>query len=1224
MTPDPDRTAESVPPDVLTEAQRMQLLDTVLTHINDYAYVFDREGRFLYVNRPLLELWGLTLEQAIGRNFFDLGYPTELAAKHQQEIQQVITLRQSLRGESLYTSPRGVAGRYEYIFNPVLNGNGEVDVVIGSTRDITARVRADEALRESEERFRFLDTLGEATRGAANPVEVMALATRLLGEHLRVSRCDYADVEADGNRFTVRDDWCMPGLPSIAGGTFQLSAFGRRSTEELQAGRVLVLRNIDAELPAEDAATFHQIDTRAVVCWPLVKEGRLRALMAVNHASPRDWTTAEVALVREVCERSWAHIERVRTEAARREAQTRYLELINAIEQGFCTLEVAFDEHQQPVDYRFLEVSPSFEAQTGIPNAAGRWMREIAPDQDQHWFNLYGRVALTGESVRFEQHSTPLNRWWSVFAFRTGDPSLRRVAVLFHDISDRKRAEQALRASEERAQAIIDSIADGFITLDHEWRLTYVNRRGEEILRPQYGTKEDMLGKTQWELFPATRGTILEEKYHRAMRDRVPVAFELFYPPLQSWFDIRAYPSREGLSLYFLDITDRKRAEEALRESEERFRHLAEAMPQIVWTAQPDGSVDYLNEKWYDYTGQPADTTVEATWVQVVEPDARERIQAAWSHAVRTGETYEIEFPLRRADGMPRWHLSRGLPVRDAAGRIVKWVGTNTDIHDQKRATEMLAEATTLAQRNAAVLEALIEAMPHGVYFGHAGGITRCNQHALRLLGAASLDDLRARIGELGERFRVCYRNEPERLVDAEELPFARALRGESASLDTWITKVDGSGRVCIRGTAAPVIEGGQIIGAVAVNTDITEQVRNEEAIKEARDAAETANRAKDRFLAVLSHELRTPLTPITMAVEMLAVDRDLPPTVREHLAMIRRNVQLEVKLIDDLLDLSRVASGKVRLQLERLDFAKLVHDACDSVLPLLHARGVRFRRDVPDRCGTVEGDPGRLQQVLWNLLSNSAKFTSAGREVEVIARLEPNDRVSVTVRDQGVGITADLLPKVFDAFEQGDPQMTGESGGLGLGLAIAKTLTELQGGTITADSAGPGKGATFTVTLPAAPQPPAPPDARPLASAQTPDDAQPRSAPDATSGWRVLVVEDHADTAQMLARALEKNGFRVRRAATVAAALALASVERFDVLLSDIGLPDASGYELIQALQTGAESRNRGIRGIAMSGYGMDEDLRRSREAGFVHHLVKPVNLKKLIAVLRQVAPPN
>jgi CheY-like chemotaxis protein len=323
---------------------------------------------------------------------------------------------------------------------------------------------------------------------------------------------------------------------------------------------------------------------------------------------------------------------------------------------------------------------------------------------------------------------------------------------------------------------------------------------------------------------------------------------------------------------------------------------------------------------------------------------------------------------------------------------------------------------------------------------------------------------------------------------------------------------------------------------------------------------------------------------------------------------MIRRNIELETRLIDDLLDLSRITSGKLSLRLEVVDLNESMEHVCEICRPQILEKGLHLHKDLDSRAGPVRVDSSRLQQVFWNVLKNAAKFTPEGGDIHVSTRRVKAGVVEVVVKDTGAGIPADNLPKIFNAFEQGDAGVTRQFGGLGLGLAISKALVELHGGTIRVESDGAGKGSVFTIELPAIEEP-LPEKPNPAAESKRPS----------PGSLKLLVVEDHADTANMLALLLRATGHRVETATTVADALHLAASHRFDLLISDVGLPDGTGYELMKILQS-----TRALRGIAMSGFGSDEDMRKSYAAGFSDHLVKPVNFAVLEHTIRRVMDRN
>jgi signal transduction histidine kinase len=411
-----------------------------------------------------------------------------------------------------------------------------------------------------------------------------------------------------------------------------------------------------------------------------------------------------------------------------------------------------------------------------------------------------------------------------------------------------------------------------------------------------------------------------------------------------------------------------------------------------------------------------------------------------------------------------------------------------------------------------------------------------------------------------------------------------------------------------------------QIVGVTCAAFNITERKLLDRELEQRAAEFEHANRAKDRFLAALSHELRTPLAPVLMAAGALAERADLPQSVREDLAMIQRNVELEARLIDDLLDLTRIARGKLGLHPEPVDLHTLIRDVLESCCSSdINAKRQRISMDLQAREFTVWGDGARLQQILWNLIKNAVKFTPENGAIAVATRNEPvsgngngnGDRdgdakarpaLVIEVIDSGVGIAPEMLPRVFDAFEQGSHEVTRQFGGLGLGLAISKALVDLHGGAIAAHSDGHGRGAVFTIQLATIERP-----ARANARAQ--------DGPDTGRRLKILLVEDHEHTAEVLARLLRGIRHDVHTAATVTAALSAAQSDAFDVVISDLGLPDGSGLDLMRELKSKYQ-----LRGIALSGYGMEEDHRRSLEVGFAAHLTKPVDFRKLQATIAQV----
>ncbi|HYP16328.1 MAG TPA: ATP-binding protein, partial [Opitutus sp.] len=406
--------------------------------------------------------------------------------------------------------------------------------------------------------------------------------------------------------------------------------------------------------------------------------------------------------------------------------------------------------------------------------------------------------------------------------------------------------------------------------------------------------------------------------------------------------------------------------------------------------------------------------------------------------------------------------------------------------------------------------------------------------------------------------------------------------------------------------------EAGEPCGIAIATADITERRAAEAEIARARDEAVAASRAKDEFLASLSHELRTPLNPVLLLASEGAQNADLPPAVQADFETIARNVALEARLIDDLLDLTRITRGKLQIEPQLHSLHVILEDAIATVLGDFNEKQITLVRRFNAQQPTVNGDGVRLQQVFWNVLKNAVKFTPARGTVTVETRISPDrTHAAVAITDTGIGMNDDELSRIFDAFVQGDHAggRTHHFGGLGLGLAISKRLVDLHGGRIRAESPGSGSGSTFTIELPVALG--AAPDDVPAAG---PDDAAPESST-RPRPKRILLVDDHEATRTALAYLLQRRNFAVSPAGSLTEALTLAERGDIDLIVSDIGLPDGTGYDLMEQF-----GKPKGVKGIALTGYGMEQDMALSERAGFAAHLTKPVRIEALDEALKSV----
>ncbi|HEY0551546.1 MAG TPA: PAS domain-containing sensor histidine kinase, partial [Verrucomicrobiae bacterium] len=507
-----------------------------------------------------------------------------------------------------------------------------------------------------------------------------------------------------------------------------------------------------------------------------------------------------------------------------------------------------------------------------------------------------------------------------------------------------------------------------------------------------------------------------------------------------------------------------ERVNDALRQSENRLSTLTDAVPQIIWTNSADGTANYFNKRWYEYSGLSFEESVVRGWEAIVHPDDAPASKAEWDRALARGKIFDCEYRLRGAGGTYRWFIGRNVPLRNSEGRVIGWFGTATDIQDLKETQAALhasEEQFRLIVENAR--EYAIFAMDL------ERRITIWNTGAQGILGYSQEEV----IGQSADIIFI----PAERADGAPEREAARALAEGRASDERWHVRKDQS-RFWASGVMTAMRGAcGEAIGLVKIFRDQTELKQTAEALvrsrqeleaafvemRRAREEAEAANSTKDRFLAALSHELRTPLTPVLGVAETLLKRQDLPPRVVEGLQMICRNVERQTHFINDLLDLTRISRGKLELVCEEMNLHDAVQVAVEVSLPDIQGKQQQLSIELNARHSMAFADVARAQQVFWNLLKNASKFTPEHGSIRVVSRDEPG-AIVVEISDTGIGIDSNVMPKIFEAFQQGDTSITRRFGGLGLGLTIAKATVEAHGGSITATSAGTGQGATFSV----------------------------------------------------------------------------------------------------------------------------------------------------------------
>jgi len=608
-------------------------------------------------------------------------------------------------------------------------------------------------------------------------------------------------------------------------------------------------------------------------------------------------------------------------------------------------------------------------------------------------------------------------------------------------------------------------------------------------------------------------------------------------------------------------------------------RALANALPQIIWTCDAQGRLDWVNDRWFELTGMSATQTLnDKGALDAVHPDDRAEMARRWGHALETSTEIEIEYRIRDVHGGYRWHLGRTSPVRDARGDVVRWIAVAFDIQDRRAAEDALRASE---RRFETVFH--LSPQPLAITREADGRFLVINDALLKLFGLTREEAIGKTSVELGlwtdearRAFLASVKSVPQRNLEISK----RCKDGRTINVVLSSIRGDIDGVPCL-------------INAV---TDVTGQ-------RAIEDALRLADRRKDEFLALLSHELRNPLTPILTAARML--ERRVDAEALEDVDVIVRQVKHLVRLVDDLLDMSRFARGAVTLSMTQLDLATVVSRAVEATSPLFEERGHRLDVSMPAAGLEVEGDDVRLTQVVDNLLSNAARYTPPGGVVTVTGTRE-DDSVVLRVRDTGVGIDTALLPDLFDTFVQGARGPDRAEGGLGIGLSLVKTLTELHGGIATAHSDGPGRGSEFSVRLPS-----------PVASNGATRSATPavHANESASATARVLLVDDHNDVIVGLSRLLTVLGYEVRATKSPLEAIELAEAFRPQIAILDIGLPAMDGYTL--ALELRSRLADSPPLLIALSGYGQAHDRQRSEASGFAIHLVKPVDVDELVAAL-------
>jgi PAS domain S-box-containing protein len=1026
-------------------------------------------------------------------------------------------------------------------------------------QDITNRKRR-------EANVAFLAEIAEEFSRLSTADEIMQAVGAKIGTYLQITTCNFVDVDEVRGEVTVRYAWNSADVPSIRG-TFRLMEYLSEEFEQAsRAGETVVVRDTQADLRT-DGSAYAALSILAFVTVPFHRNGKWTHYLAITDSCPRDWRTDELELIQELSNRIFPRLERAYAEAALRESEAKYRSLFESIDEGFCIVELMFDAEEKPIDYRFIQANPAFFRLTGLPeDALGKTARELVPDLEEFWFEVYGKVALTGEAVHFENNSEPMNRWFDVHASRVGDAASRHVAIVFNNITERKQVEKILRRAAE-SNAFRVSLADVLRPLANP---VEVQAAASRVLG-------EYLGANRVAYFEVRGGDYVIERHYvsgvAGLAGSYPI--DSFGPKLlAAW--------RAGHTVSVSDVA-------------------------VDPDLSPAERSTYAAIQIGAYIGVPlvkGDEFVAGLAVHMTEPRAWTPDEVALTEEVAERTWAAVD--RARAEALIASDLQDMQLLRELGARLV----TEGDI--QTLYQEIMSAAIGLTRADAGTVQIFDEATQDLVLLATQGFEQNIIKHFYRV-NASSNTPCGIALRN-GDRSFVDFDVPESEDLDGSMRMHVEAgyLCGQSTPLTTRLGKLIGMVSTHWREHHRPSDRELRFLDLLARQAaDLIEQ-RQTAAEREqllareqaARAEADRANRIKDEFLAVLSHELRSPLNPILGWSKLLQNGKLDAAKTQQALQTIERNAQLQSELIEDLLNVSRILQGKLNLNVSSINLVSVIRAAMETVRLAAEAKSIKIEASLEPDVGLVSGDSTRLQQVIWNLLSNAVKFTPSGGQVNI--RLERLDSCAqITVSDTGQGIEPDFLPYVFDYFRQSDATTTRKFGGLGLGLAIVRHLVELHGGTVGAESSGIGMGATFTVRLP-------------LMPVQVTLNQPSQSSPSADlNGIQVLIVDDEPDSRDFVAFVLEQARANVLTATTADEALTMLKQSKPNVLLSDIGMPDMDGYMLMQQVRALPLEQGGQIPAIAITAYAGEFNQQQALQAGFQQHVSKPVEPEKLIQVI-------
>ncbi|MBE8965204.1 PAS domain S-box protein [Nostocales cyanobacterium LEGE 12452] len=983
-----------------------------------------------------------------------------------------------------------------------------------------------------------------------------------------------------------------------------------------------------------------------------MKNDQFVALLAVHQANPRQWTEDDVRLVEETAAQTWAAVERARAEAISRESCTeleRQLRKFDAIAAAIPDFIYTFD-----LAGRFTYVSPALLNlwQKTADEALGKNFFELDYPTDlatRHQQQIE-QVIATRQLLKDESFYTSAigtRAYEYIFVPLLGiNGAVEAVAGVTRDITERKQVEEALRQSEEQTRNILESIAEAFFALDENWQFTYINPSAEILLDRTPG---DLVGKNLWEEYPGLIGNKLAQVYLGTMREayggqshRLAASITAFYPDHNRWYEVRTYPAPNGITVYFRNVTEQIQAErqvEFLTELSRRLGTVTDAVEINRIVTREVGTFLNGHRCYYlDVTPDGRQVTVLPDWrldgsdlagtYDLTLFGAKEWWETAAHQPFGIDDVNTHPWTKDFAENYTLINMQSYVIapfVRE--GRWVASVGVSSDKPRHWTADEML-----LLENVAARVAPLIERT-------RAEAALRDSENRFRMaIEAAQLGtwDWNLITNQLiwDEGCKAMFGLPPEAESSIEAF-FAGLHPDDRERLEQvvqWTLNPASSGKYDVEYRTIGIQDGverwiaarGQTYFDAANNPqrfvgtvlNITEQKRIQAEREQllareqaAREAADRANRIKDEFLAMLSHELRSPLNPILGWTQLLQNGKLSEARRAEALKIIERNANLQTRLIEDLLDISRIMQGKLSLTAAPVSLTFVIYAAVETVRLAAEAKNIAIALDLDSEIAPISGDAVRLQQVMWNLLTNAVKFTPNSGQVTIELR-QFDGLAQIRVIDTGKGINPQFLPHVFEYFRQEDGSTTRKFGGLGLGLAIVRQIVEMHGGTVTAESQGENQGATFIIQLPLMQQ------ARAQLNASEPIHTQ-IEVKVPLEGVQILLVDDEPDTREFQAFVLSQSGANVTAVASALEALQALEQFTFDVLVSDIGMAQMDGYMLMQQIRSRPPNQGGTIRAIALTAYAAEIDQQRALQVGFQTHITKPVEPEKLVRAI-------